>query len=153
VTALVACIGNVLLGDDGFGVEVGRRLGTLDGARVMDVGVRALHLAYEMLEPWDSVLIVDAVDRSAPPGTLFVLEPSDCAADASPLPDGHGLHPAAVLRLARDLGARVDHVTIVGCQPQNLEEGIGLSEPVQRAVGEAVHVIRKLLKGEPSFAA
>ena len=68
---LVAGIGNVLLGDDGFGVEVARRLRLHplpEGVRVEDFGVRALHLAYELLEPYEAVVLVDAMARGDGPG-------------------------------------------------------------------------------------
>ncbi len=145
---LVAGLGNVLLGDDGFGVEVVRRLRAErlpEAVRVEDFGVRALHLAYELLEPYDAVVLVDALARGAAAGTLVVLEPDiDELADAD-VPDAHGLQPAAVLRIARELGARVDGVRVVGCEPADLEEGIGLSEAVERAVPEAVRIVHELL--------
>ena len=145
MTALIAGVGNVLLGDDGFGVEVVRRMPTLPGVRTQDFGVRALHLAYELLEPWTAVLVVDAMDRRAPPGTLFVLEPDVDVFPEPAVPDAHGLHPAAVLRLARDLGAQLGHVRVIGCQPEVLDEHIGLSGPVERAVPEAVRILHALL--------
>ncbi len=148
MTALVAGLGNVLLGDDGFGVEVARRLQASPlpdrGVRIEDFGVRAIHLAYALLDPYDAVILVDAMPGGAAPGTLFVVLP-DAHAIERELPDGHALHPATVLRVARELGARLDHIRIVGCEPQQLEEGIGLSPPVEAAVEEAVHIVHELL--------
>lgn len=145
---LVAGLGNVLLGDDGFGVEVVRRLSVSalpEGVRVEDFGVRALHLAYELLEAYDRVVLVDAVARGAPAGTVFVIEPDVSDAGAPAAPDVHGLGPAAVLRIARELGAPLDGVRLVGCEPETLEQGIGLSAPVQSAVPEAVRIVHELL--------
>jgi len=152
VTTLVAGVGNVLLGDDGFGVEVAHRLRGVPlpaDVRVEDFGVRAIHLAYELLEPYDAVVLVDAMSRGAAPGTLFVVEPdaASATAPAEPpdVPDAHGLHLAAVLRFARELGARVDHVRIVGCEPARLDEGIELSPSVTGAVAEAVRIVQELV--------
>jgi hydrogenase maturation protease len=144
----------VLLGDDGFGVEVARRLLAGDGGalpaevQVADFGIRALHLAYELLEPWDRVVLVDAMSRGAEPGSVFVLEPTAAAGDGPDdgvEVDAHALHPAAVLRLARTLGARTDHVRVVGCEPLDTDERIGLSEPVARAIAEAVRIVQRML--------
>jgi hydrogenase maturation protease len=148
---LVAGVGNMLLGDDGFGVEVVRRLlrepALLpDGVRVADYGIRALHLAYDLLEGYDALVIVDAMSQGHAPGTLFVFEP-DVAAPPSggaTATDPHGLYPGAVLRVASDLGARVGLVRVVGCEPADVDEGIGLSPPVENAVTEALRLVREL---------
>jgi hydrogenase maturation protease len=147
---LVAGLGNVLLGDDGFGVEVVRRLRAAalpEGVRVEDFGVRALHLAYELLEPYERVVLVDAAARGEPAGTLFVIEPDVVDLGEPVAPDAHGLTPAAVLRIARELGARLDGLRVVGCEPATIEEGIGLSAPVENAVPEAVRIVLRLLEG------
>jgi hydrogenase maturation protease len=146
--ALVAGLGNVLLGDDGFGVEVARRLRALplpDGVRVGDFGVRALHLAFELLEPYEAVILVDAVARGARAGTVCVLEADVAELEASDVPDAHSLHPAAVLRVARSLGAKLERVRVVGCEPGDTSERIGLSPPVERAVPSAVRIVQRLL--------
>ena len=82
---LVAGIGNIFLGDDGFGVEVAHRMARRaqpDGVFVRDLGIRGLALSYELQEGWDAVVLVDAAQRGEAPGTLYVLEPS--TADAVP---------------------------------------------------------------------
>lgn len=153
---LVAGIGNVLLGDDGFGVEVARRLRLHplpEGVRVEDFGVRALHLAYELLEPYEAVVLVDAMARGDAPGTVCVLEPHVAELGDADVPDAHGLHPAAVLRIARELGANVERVRVVGCEPEDVEEGIGLSPSVERAVEQAVRIVHDLLSEEVSHEA
>jgi hydrogenase maturation protease len=151
---LVAGVGNVLLGDDGFGVEVVRRLGATalpssERVRVADFGIRALHLAYVLCEPFDLVILVDAMSRGADPGTLFVLAADIDELGDGVLPDAHELHPATVLRVARELGASLGCVHVVGCEPANLEEGIGLSPAVDRAADEAVRVVHQLLRAVP----
>ena len=149
---LVAGCGNVFLGDDGFGVEVARRLAAEAlpaGVRVADFGIRGVHLAYQLLEGYDTVILVDAMSRRAAPGTLFVLEPEVESPPGTPGLDGHGLDPAAVLRMVKLLGGSIGRVLVVGCEPETLEEQLGLSPPVARAVDDAVRIVLDLVTPRP----
>lgn len=160
---LVAGIGNIFLGDDGFGVETARRLA---GARlsedveVADIGVRGVHLAYRLLDGYDTLVLVDATARGGAPGTLYVIEHEGPGADpgAVPVIDGHRMTPDTVLALLDTLcagtgGQPPRRTVVVGCEPACVEEGIGLSRPVSEAVPEAVRLIEELLRdGEPSAA-
>jgi hydrogenase maturation protease len=145
---LVAGIGNVFLGDDAFGVEVVRRLdsSTLpNGVDVVDYGIRGVHLAYDLLDGrHHTVVLVDAVPLDDAPGTLAVLE-VDPTGGGMPV-DAHGMHPAAVLALLHDLGGAVDRVLVVGCAPAVVEERMGLSEPVEAAVDEAVRLVAEVVR-------
>jgi hydrogenase maturation protease len=145
---LVAGVGNVLLGDDGFGVEVVRRLaGTAlpAGVEVADFGIRGVHLAYQLLDGYDLVVLVDALGRGGAAGTIYVLEPELGGLEPRPLVDGHGLDPATVLGMVKLLGGAIGRTVVVGCEPARLEEGIGLSAPVAHAVDEAVRLVRRLV--------
>ena len=162
---LVACVGNIFLGDDAFGVEVARRLmgrEQAEGVRVVDFDIRGLDLTYALLDGHDGVILVDAAPRGGPPGTLYVLEPSaddpPGPEDAGPSIELHSLDPVKVLRLARAMGGRVDRLVVVGCEPTAPEDGsddmrAGLSEPVRAAVDEAVllveSLVARLIAGEP----
>ncbi|MEU6540898.1 hydrogenase maturation protease [Streptomyces sp. NPDC047000] len=153
---LVAGIGNIFLGDDGFGVETVRALAARPlpaRTETADTGVRGVHLAYRLLDGYDTVILVDAVGRGSAPGTLHVIEPEDTAAPAPP--DGHRMTPDAVLALLGTLcastGARPPRRTlVVGCEPAVLDEGIGLSPPVSDAVPRAVRLIEQLLAEPPA---
>ena len=156
---LVAGIGNIFLGDDGFGVEVAQQLAARplpDGVRVTDFGIRGFDLAFAILDDPDATILVDAMPRGQPPGTVYVLEPDLDAETASATPDhadgsfqGHAMTPASVFALVRTLGGTPRHVTVVGCEPLTLgpenEGQMGLSEPVTKAVPEAVSVVERLL--------
>jgi hydrogenase maturation protease len=148
---LVAGIGNIFLGDDGFGVEVARRLTAEpppDGVDVADFGIRGLHLAYELADGrYDTAILVDAAARGGAPGTVYVIEAdaADAATDVAAADNGHGLTPDAVLAWLKRLGAPSPRVLVVGCEPATVEDGIGLSEPVAAAVEEAVAVLRRLM--------
>jgi hydrogenase maturation protease len=156
---LVAGIGNIFLGDDAFGCEAARRLaarGLPPGVRVADLGIRGLDLAYALLDGYEAVILVDAAPRGGPPGTLYVLDLSAGSVpgeaeedDGGMLEGGHGLDPARVLRLAATMGARVDRLFLVGCEPMPVEDPEemrdGLSPPVAAAVDEAVGLVESLV--------
>jgi hydrogenase maturation protease len=149
-SVLVAGIGNIFLSDDGFGVEVASRLkqkGVPEGARVDDFGIRGVHLAYELLEGYDAAVLVDAVDLREPPGTVALIEPELGASedDASKTFDAHSMSPDVVLGTLARLGGNIDRIFVVGCQPECLEEGMGLSAPVERAVDDAVELCSRLV--------
>jgi hydrogenase maturation protease len=149
---LVAGIGNVFLGDDGFGVAVAARLvqePLPPEVRIVDTGIKARDLAYELLDGgYDTAILVDAVARGDAPGTLSVIEPvAGEAIDGSATFDAHAMTPDTVFSFLTALGGVSTRIRIVGCEPACLDEGIGLSAPVTAAVGEAVALIRALVSG------
>jgi hydrogenase maturation protease len=154
---LIACIGNIFLGDDAFGVEVARLLLQLSwpaSVHVEDFGIRGVDLAYSLLDDFDVAIFVDAAQRGYPPGTLFVIEP-DVAEFASEDPqikttiDAHSMDPAKVLRTAASMGAKVGRVLVVGCEPTpppaDEDVQMELTPPVKAAVPRAVPLIRDLV--------
>jgi len=143
---LVAGIGNIFNGDDGFGSEVAQRLAALparDGVRVEDYGIRGVHLAYELLEGYDLLVLVDALSRGDAPGTVYVLEP-DVDLDEVPPLDSHQMDPRAVLGMVAELGGEIGRVLVVGCEPADMGEGIGLSPAVAAAVDGAVRLVGEI---------
>lgn len=151
---LVAGIGNIFLSDDGFGSEVAQRLLAQpmpEGVKVGDFGIRGIHLAYELLDGYDTAILVDATQQGGEPGTIYVMEPDVEAIETenglaeAGIMDAHGMDPASVLALLRSLGGGVDRLLIVGCEPAEIGDGMGLSGPVSRAVDEAVRVVRQLV--------
>lgn len=160
---LIACIGNIFLGDDGFGVEVAQRLLNRqypEGVQVVDFGIRGMELAYTLLEDYDKLVLVDAVPRGGAPGTLYLIEPdltdinSEKGVQAGRAAfDSHSMDPVKVLAFARALGAKPIHTLLVGCEPSPFGEGgdyaemqMGLSEPVRAAIDEAVKMIDSLVE-------
>jgi hydrogenase maturation protease len=149
----VVGVGNIFLGDDGFGVEVAtrmRRRPVPEGVRVEEYGIRGVHLAYALLEgSFDLVILVDTLDLGEAPGMITVFEPElDGAADV--LPDAHDLDPASVMGLLAGLGGSVGRMLVVGCQPSALEEQMGLSPAVEAAVDEAITVVEELVQEQLS---
>ena len=153
-TILVAGIGNIFLGDDGFGVEVARQLTSrphAESVRIADFGIRGFDLAFAILDDPAATILVDAMTRGERPGTVYVLEP-DLDVDATHADgsfQGHAMTPDSVFALVRTLGGRPRNLTVVGCEPLTLgpeDEGyMGLSEPVANAVPEAVAIVEQLL--------
>jgi hydrogenase maturation protease len=148
---LVAGIGNVFRSDDGFGPEVARRLAVLpwpDGVRVVDYGIRGLHLAYDLLDGWDVLVLVDAVPDRGAVGSVGVLAIGPDDVGPGPALDAHGMDPAAVLATLDRLGGRLPPRTfLVGCQVSETGDGLGLTSDVERAVGEAVRAVCSLVTG------
>jgi hydrogenase maturation protease len=152
---LVAGIGNIFLGDDAFGVEVVRRLAnrTLPGwVQVADFGIRGFDLAYALMDDYEAVVLIDAVPRGEAPGTLYVIEPDVDALDAASAPEvsleTHGMNPMKVLALVKTMGGEPKRLLLIGCEPAPLpedEERMGLSEPVEAALDEAVRIVEELV--------
>jgi hydrogenase maturation protease len=154
MTVLVAGLGNLFCSDDAFGVAVVEELSqrSLPGdVEVRDFGIRGIHLAYQLLEPYDLVVLVDAVQRGGPPGTVYVIE-AEPGAEPGPevSMDAHHLGPDAVLSLVPRLGGSVGPVVVVGCEPAAVDAGIGLSAAVQDAVGTAAQLVVDLITGRVS---
>jgi hydrogenase maturation protease len=151
---LIAGIGNIFLGDDGFGVEVVKRLtgrGLPEGVEVVDFGIRGMDLAYALHEDYDLVVFVDATPRDGEPGTVYLIEP-EIEEDGAVSLDTHGMDPVKVIRLSRALGARPTRTFVVGCEPQVIPGGedyddmlMELSEPVHAAVEEAAKLVESLV--------
>jgi hydrogenase maturation protease len=141
---LVAGVGNLFLGDDGFGPEVVRRLRDLPShVSVVDYGIRGLYLAYDLLEGYGTLIIVDAVPGS-PPGRVDVLQvTADDIGDGEL--DAHGMNPVAVLASLERLGGTLPRTYVIGCRVQAVDEGIGLSAPVAAAVPDAISAVHLLV--------
>jgi hydrogenase maturation protease len=152
-TILIAGIGNIFLGDDGFGVEVARRLLTrpvADQVRVIDFGIRGFDLAYALQDGYETTILVDAYPSGRAPGTVTVIEPNLTDLDANPgdFVQPHAMNPLNVLRMAKAMSGSTGRVLLVGCEPQDLggDEGrMGLTEVVEVAVDKAIDEIDLLV--------
>ena len=163
-TVLVAGIGNMFFGDDGFGVAVAERLArepVPDGVTVADYGIRGVHLAFELLDGCDLLVLIDALPIGEPPGTVALFEPElpwtpagDDPVDGRhrqrrprrpPVLDAHSMSPAVVLATLAGLGGSVERVLVVGCEPSLDREGIGLSDVVASAVEPAADLVGEVL--------
>jgi hydrogenase maturation protease len=157
---LVACVGNIFLGDDGFGVEVATRLARRPlpaDVRVVDFGIRGLHLAYELLDGVDRLILVDAAQRGETPGTVSVLrvvtQPDDVAERPMSPMDAHDMSPDTVLDLVHALGGSLGEVLVVTCEPADVGANLGLSDAVLAAVDPAVNAVEQLLRKSATASA
>ena len=151
---LIAGVGNVFLADDGFGVEVVKRLAERslpEGVEVVDFGIRGLDLAYALQHDYEAVVFVDALPRGEAPGTVYLIEP-EIEDDGMATMDTHGMDPVKVIKLSRALGAPETRLLVVGCEPKVVLTGedyddmlMELSEPVETGVDEAVKMIESLV--------
>jgi hydrogenase maturation protease len=148
-------LGNVLMGDDGFGPYVARmfdeqyELGA--DAEVIDLGTPGLDLT-----PWLAdarhVVIVDTVRANEPPGTLRVYDKADIVRHAPFARVGpHDPGLKETLLTLEFAGRGPETVTLVGVVPARVVMGTTLSDPVASAVGAAVGAIVDRLQalGEP----
>lgn len=149
---LIAGFGNVLRGDDGFGVEVVRRLEQAQAETsagevcLMEIGTGGIRLAQELLTPYDRLIVVDAMTRGGPPGSVYVLQVDGI--DTVSEIDMHMAVPACALSMAKTLGALPREVFFIGCEPLGVDElTTELSPQVQAAVDTAIAHVRSLLAG------
>jgi hydrogenase maturation protease len=152
---LIAGIGNIFLGDDGFGCEVLRRLMTRawpESVRLVDFGIRGFDLAYALMDGYDVTILVDATPRGSEPGTLYTIEPDlkelDELGPQAAMVETHGMNPLNVLRMVKSMGGEFKRILLVGCEPETFgpEEGqMGLSERVEASVDAAAGIVEALV--------
>ena len=152
---LIAGIGNMFLADDGFGVELAQRLAKHEfpaGVTVADYGISGMHLAYDLLTGYDTTILLDATARGDEPGTVTVVE-LDAAQPfhgASSAVDAHGMQPDAVFELLALLGGEPGRMILLGCEPEDVTDRIGLSAPVTAALAGAERAVIDLVDHELS---
>lgn len=153
---LIACIGNIFLGDDAFGCEVAKLLetrGLPEDVRLVDFGIRSFDLAYALMDGYEMTIFVDAAPRGGEPGTIYVIEPDQNDIDAVDAGtasfEPHGMNPVKVLSMVKSLGGSFNKIIVVGCEPgftgEDGEGHMGLSEAVASAVGKAAEVVESLV--------
>jgi hydrogenase maturation protease len=153
---LIAGIGNIFHGDDGFGVELAQRLlqrRQPDRVRVVDFGIRGFDLAYALMDGPKVTILLDATPRGGDPGTLYTMEIDPAAIPSSETPEAsmeaHGMNPMRVLRMVKTMGEKLNRIVLIGCEPLTLgpEEGaLGLSPVVTAALERAVDVVESLTR-------
>lgn len=145
---LVAGIGNIFLGDDGFGSEVIRHVPQEladPRVQVVDYGIRGMHLAYDLLDGCAALVLVDAVPNQGEPGALHVFEADHESLSATARLDAHAMDPGAVFASLNALGGTPPPTVVIGCEVESIEEGIGLSDTVANTVPEAVRAVQSVV--------
>ena len=156
---LVAGVGNVLKGDDGFGVRAAKALETDPrlpaNVTVLETGIGGMHLVQELMQGYDAVVLMDAFDRGGTPGQLFLLEPAlpnlislTDTERRDYFAETHYATPLRALTLAREIGALPPVVRIIGCQPANTDTfGAPMCDAVAAAVGPALDLALETVEG------
>ena len=129
-----------------------KRLADMD-ARVVDYGIRGMHLAYDLLDEWDALVLVDAVPSQGSPGTLHVFEADHESMSSTPALDAHSMDPAAVFASLAALGGEPPYTVVVGCEAENVDESLGLSPSVDGAVDGAVDAVADVVSTMSARAA
>ncbi|WP_280829908.1 hydrogenase maturation protease [Mycobacterium sp. OTB74] len=143
---LVAGIGNIFLGDDGFGSEVLRHVNCTElGVRLTDYGIRGMHLAYDLLAEWDALVLVDAIPCRGAPGTVHVFEADHQSLTAAIGLDAHAMDPATVFASLNALGGTAPFTVIVGCEVSDVDDRMGLSDVVAAAVPAAARTVENVV--------
>jgi hydrogenase maturation protease len=150
---LVAGVGNIFLGDDGFGVEMIQRLRATSlppEVSMVDFGIRSFDLAYAMADGYDVIILLDAISRGESPGTVSLVEADvQGFGDTGQSLDAHSTNPQRALQMASSLGGQLGRLYLMGCEPAILEteDGrIGLSEQVEAAIPNATQMLLTLLQ-------
>ncbi len=144
----MAGIGNIFLGDDGFGPEVIRHVPeqlASPRVRVVDYGIRGMHLAYDLLDGCEALILVDALPNRGTPGTVHVFEADHETLTAQVGLDAHAMDPAAVFASLAALGGTAPYTVVIGCEVDNVDEGMGLTGAVAAAVPDAVNAIEDVV--------
>ena len=147
---MIAGVGNIFLSDDGFGSEVARRLERTpmpEGVRVKDYGISGVHLAFDLAEGYDLLVLIDALPGDDEPGTINLMEVGLDDIEGGVL-DAHGMDPGSMLASLKTLGGAFPRTLLVGCQPATVEEGMGLSPEVEASVEVAASKVVELVERE-----
>lgn len=148
---LLAGVGNIFLGDDGFGVEVARRMEDCDfhpDVFIKDFGIGSVHLAFELLNRYEVLVIIDAVQMGEKPGTVSLIEIDQeylLSNESDMVADSHTMNPTNVIKMLSDFGGHVEKIYLVGCEPECLDETIALSQVVAEGVPVAIEMAQDLV--------
>lgn len=146
---LIACLGNIFYGDDAFGVEVAKSLAAKDlpeNVKLIDFGIRGIDLAFELINDYELVVLVDTIKIGADAGSVFVFEPRMSGAESGNF--AHDLTPTKAMHIAARLKTKPKKMLLVGCEPVNLEFNDEMSAEIEKAVAIAVEKILEIIETE-----
>jgi hydrogenase maturation protease len=151
IRLLVLGLGNVLCGDDGLGAVAVARLGARyeipEGMSVLDGGTLGLSLL-PYVEDSEKVILVDAVNAEAPPGTFVRLEGDEVGPAVAGRLSVHQVGVADLLDAARWRGRLPEELVLLGLVPETLDVGVTRSACVEAGlpglVDRVVREVRRL---------
>jgi hydrogenase maturation protease len=113
--------------------------------QLVDYGIRGMHLAYDLLEGCEALVLVDAIPDQGAPGTVHVFEADHESLTATAGLDAHAMDPGAVFASLNALGGTPPYTIVIGCEVATTDEGIRLSDAVAKAVPDAVRAVEDVL--------
>jgi hydrogenase maturation protease len=139
---LILGLGNILLGDEGVGVRVVERLLDLyhfpEGTQALDGGTLALDLL-PYVEDADRMVVIDAVDMRAEPGTVVRITDEEVPTFLSVKVSPHQMGLADILSAARLRGLSPSELVLWGVQPEAMDTTLELSPSVAAQVDVLVN--------------
>ena len=147
---LILGVGNILLGDDGFGVHLVHSLAEETfppNVRILEAGVVG-HQMIPLFREMDRLIVIDAVQAGDAPGSIFRFAPEDMEFRSERMVSLHQIGLIDVLRMAEWTGGRPETV-IIGVQPKNVSSwSLELSEEVHAAIPKVkALILEELEKG------
>lgn len=144
-------LGNILFGDEGFGVEAVRRLekvceGMSDSVQFIDGGTQGLNLL-DYIESPDTVIIFDAIIPSEYERKVYVYEEDDLPAFIHRKMSSHQMGLSELLSVAKLHGKVPDRIILIGVPPHTLELGSGISQEAEALLDEAVREGKRIIDG------
>ena len=148
---LILGVGNPLFGDDGFGIEVVRRLQQLvnrGDVDIIDGGTAGIYLI-PLLENRRRVILVDAVDFKGVPGQILQAWDDEIPRRIGVRLSEHQVNLHEILALLDLLSAQPQTLELIGVQPRHFRFGEGLSPEVEAAAGSVVESLAGRLEAIP----
>jgi hydrogenase maturation protease len=141
---LVIGMGNVLMQDEGVGVraveELEQRYLIPGSVEVIDGGTTGMEL-FEPMRGAGTLIIADAVNTGAPPGTLVRIADDAIPAFFQTKISNHQLGLSDLLALLQLKGEMPERVCIIGMVPHSLENRLGLTPEAERGLEEMVWML------------
>jgi hydrogenase maturation protease len=147
-TTLILGAGNIIMGDEGFGVQVVRKLKEAElpsGVKVEEGGVGGFNLLGS-LEGVSRLIVVDVIAADIDPGEVYLFKPGPDFAE--PGKKIISFHQVGVLELVQMWGllGYEPEIFFLVTRPEKLEWGMELSPPVQSAADKAIRLLKELCR-------
>jgi hydrogenase maturation protease len=148
---LIAGVGTIFLGDDGFGVEVAQQLSRYalpPEMHVIKFGIRTEDLAYALGKGFDATILIHTTSQSDPLGTLRLVEPDLKHLERfRPNPASSSPTTAGILHIVAPMVRRTGRLFLIGCEAPllNSTQQLGLSGPVSAAIPRALKLVETVI--------
>ena len=139
-------VGNYLLGDDGFGIHVIRKMqGIMEfsGVKIVDAMTNPVMLL-EAMDGEDKVIIVDAIDTGDKEGVVdYRFNPKKDDFPSDVMLSIHDMHFKDLIIMARGVYELPEEVVIVGVKPEKIEPCLELSDRCRKYIDDVIDFIKR----------